>query len=70
MGHEGNEKTDTQAKEATELLHIKEVPLVQNLSKQFIKDKIFSEWAKRGTREPTCRQTKVGFLNPDPHATK
>ena len=70
VGHEGNERADHLAKEASTMIHLSEVPRAATINKQLIKQKFYDLWTKSWEIEPTCRQTKQFFPKPDPLVSK
>ena len=70
VGHEGNEAADGLAKQATTMIQTNEFPLPQNLTKTHIGEKIYEEWNKQWSQEPTCRQTRQFIKQVNPSRSK
>ena len=70
VGHEGNERADELAKQATTKKKLTTIAPPHSYIKALIKDKLYQEWTKRWESEPTCRQTKQFFPRPDSKRSK
>jgi ribonuclease HI len=73
VGHEGNERADTLAKEGTTKISYQVEPILP-VPKSWIRRKIHQylhqEWTHRWTSIPEARQTKIFFPQPNPKLSK
>ena len=56
---------DELAKQGTTTIKITNLPHANQITKEYLREKVYQTWTDRWVADPTCRQTKQFFPHPD-----